>query len=393
MLISRERHRKLKNMNKILNSYILREISFPFFMSLIILTFVLLIGQILQIMDMMVNKGVSTLDIAQLVLFLMPKFLVFTIPIALLIATLIGLGRLSGDNEIIVMKASGIGLYQIIRPIMVLAMATAIATAILSLFIAPSSNDAMKNLLFSILQHRASIGLKEKVFNGEFKGLVIYADHIPASGELMQGVLISDSRMGNETSTIIAQTGKLYSNEKAMSVTLRLENGSIHSVNTSHSNYKKTAFSSYDIQLDLATPGGGNVNKSISELSIRDLIKNRAHQENPQRQREFTIELHKKFSVPLACFIFGILGVPLGITSSRSGKSRGFTVGIVIVLLYYVLQLGGEALGETGRIPAVLGVWTPTVIFAIGSLVLFIMAAKEIQLGRILRLSGRGLYR
>ena len=368
-------------MKRILNSYIIKEIAFPFFMSLLILTFTLLIGKILQLMDLMINKGVDFSSIVKLILYLMPSFLTFTIPISLLISVLMAFGRLSGDSEIVVMKASGVSLYQLLQPVLFVAVIAALVTSAFSLIVAPISNHATKNLLFSIIQQKASAGIKEKVFNDDFSGLVIYAERIPASGESMNSVLIYDTRMTDDPSTIVARDGRLYSNPNAMSVTLRLENGSIHTVDPGKSNYRKTDFSTYDIQLDLASISAKPVEKSKTELKVRELIKKKSKLEDSKEYRELTVELHKKFTVPFACIIFGVLGVPLGITSRRSGKSRGFSLGIGIVLSYYVLQLGGDALGETGRIPPVLGVWAPNMIFFVLTVIVFIISAREIHLG------------
>lgn len=368
-------------MKRILNSYIIKEIAFPFFMSLLILTFILLIGKILQLMDLMINKGVDFSSIVKLILYLMPSFLTFTIPISLLISVLMAFGRLSGDSEIVVMKASGVSLYQLIQPVLFVAVTAAFVTSVFSLIVAPISNHSTKNLLFSIIQQKASAGIKEKVFNDDFSGLVIYAERIPASGESMDSVLIYDTRLTDDPSTIVAREGRLYSNPNAMSVTLRLANGSIHTVDPAKSNYRKTDFSTYDIQLDLASISAKPVEKSKTELKVRELIKKKSKLEDSKEYRELTVELHKKFTVPLACIIFGVLGVPLGITSRRSGKSRGFTLGIAIVLSYYVLQLGGDALGETGRIPPALGVWAPNMIFFVLTVIVFIISAREVHMG------------
>ncbi|MEN6464004.1 MAG: LPS export ABC transporter permease LptF [Syntrophaceae bacterium] len=372
-------------MKRILNTYIIKEISFPFSISLLILTFILLIGKILQLMELMVNKGVSFLAITKLILYLMPSFLIFTIPIALLISILTALGRLSADSEIVVMKASGVSLYQIVQPIIALSLAASLVTAALGMFVAPFSNHASKSLLFSIIQNKASVGIKEKVFNDDFSGLVIYAERIPTDGESMESVFIYDTRLTSEPSTILARRGKLYSNPQSMSVTLRLEDGSVHSVNASLAAYKKTAFKLYDIQLDMAAVTAKPAGKSKVELSLRELARMRKTIDNPKERRELTTEYHKKFAVPFACLIFGVLGVPLGITSRRSGKSRGFSVGIGVVLFYYVMQLAGDALGETGRIPPVIGAWAPNMVFLAAALITFVMAAKEISPGRIVQ--------
>jgi lipopolysaccharide export system permease protein len=238
---------------KIIDRYILREISFPFFTSLFSITFVLLIGKILQIMDLMVNKGVSVVDIIKLILFLIPYFLLFTIPISLLISTLIGMGRLAGDNEITVLKGAGISLYRLLYPVAGASFAAFLITLSLSLVFVPYSNQAMKNLLIKIIRQHASVGIKEKVFNDNFKEILLYANNIPAHGKFMEGVMIYDNRISKEPSTIFAEKAYLISDPESMRVSLRLEQGSTHTIEIKRRYYRKMDFSSYDINLDMET--------------------------------------------------------------------------------------------------------------------------------------------
>src|SRR5574340_130436 len=179
-------------MFKTLNRYILKEIAIPFSMVLFVLTFVLLMGKILQLMDMMVNKGVGFPDIARLVLYLSPSFLVFTMPVSLLIAILMGLGRLSGDNEITVLKASGISLYRLSHPVAMLTLVALVLTTVIGFSLVPYGNFATKNLLFKLASQKASLGIREKVFNDDFRGILLYAEKIPASGDFMEGVFVYD---------------------------------------------------------------------------------------------------------------------------------------------------------------------------------------------------------
>jgi len=367
-------------MNTIINKYILREISFPFFMTLLVFTFVLIIGKILQIMDLMVNKGVLFISILKMILFTMHAFLIFTIPISLLIAILIGLGRLSGDNEITVMKSSGVSLYQLFVPIAFMSVLAFVFSLTIGL-LAPLSNFAMKNLLFEIVKQKASIGIKEKVFNDDFKGLVIYADRIPLEGDFMEGVMVNDTRLVKEPTTIIAPKGYLRSDLKSMKVILRLERGSIHSVESGLKTYKKTDFGSYDVLLDMGTAlseSAKSTSKGSVDMTIRELLENmRKGGIDDAARRDMIIELNKKFSIPLSCLVFAIIGIPLGIVSRRSGKSRGFAVGLFVVTIYYTLQLAGEALGETGKLPPVIAVWAPNILMGSLGTYLFFMAAKE----------------
>jgi lipopolysaccharide export system permease protein len=373
-------------MNKIISRYIFKEITFPFVIIVFVLTFVLLMGKILQIMDLMVNKGIRVLDILHLIILIMPQFMLFTIPIALLVSILIAMGRFSQDNEITALKASGVSLSQMYYPVAIASLLAFIVTIIIGYFLVPQSNFATKRMLFELASQNASIGIKEKVFNADFKGLLLYADTIPTDGEYMEGVLISDSRVLGEQNTILAKKAFLVADSKLMIVKLRLENGSIHTVSSDLKNYRKVDFKRYDINLDLSATLGSfsEANKSSTEMTMTELLE---HMKKPGLKdadvRELAIEVHKKFSIPLSCIFFGMLAMPLGIKSHRAVKSRGFAVGMIIVAVYYLLRIGGEALVETGRLAPVIGVWTPNIFFAVLGIYLFIMAQKEMSLWRM----------
>ncbi|MEQ8215686.1 MAG: LptF/LptG family permease, partial [Smithellaceae bacterium] len=125
----------------------------------------------------------------------------------------------------------------------------------------------------------------------------------------------------------------------------------------------------------------GEAAKSSKDMTMYELLEKRKTPGlDKELLREFSIELHKKFAIPLSCIFFAIIALPLGIKSHRAVKSRGFAVGVIIVSLYYLLRLGGEALAETGRLSAAIGVWMPNFIFAVMGLYLFYMACKEISL-------------
>ncbi len=373
-------------MNKIISRYIFREIAVPFLIILFVLTFVLLMGKILQIMDLMVNKGIRVLDIGHLIILIMPNFMLFTIPIALLISILIAMGRFSADNEITALKASGVSLIQLYYPVAIASLLAFVCAIVIGYFLVPQSNFATKKLLFKLASQNASIGIKEKVFNSDFKDLLLYADKVPADSEYMEGVIISDNRIIGKQNTILAKKAFLVADPKLMIIKLRMEDGSIHTVSSDLKNYRKVDFKSYDVNLDLSTALAAltDASKSSTEMTMTELLE---RMKKPGLDgaavRELAIEVHKKFSIPLSCIFFGLLALPLGITSHRAVKSRGFAVGIMIVAAYYLLRVGGEALVETGRLAPVIGVWTPNFVFALLGVYLFYMANKEISLFRI----------
>jgi lipopolysaccharide export system permease protein len=370
-------------MRKIIDRYIFREIAFPFIIILLVLTFVLLMGRILQIMDLFINKGVSFFAIAKIIFFLMPSFLLFTIPIACLISILIAMGRLSADNEITALKTSGISLLRMYYPVAIASLIAFIFTILISYFVMPHTNFATKRLLFNVLQQNANIGIKEKVFDDDFKGFIIYADKIPPDKNYMEGIIVSDKRLIGEQNTILAQKATLVSDPESMIVELKLENGSIHTVSADLKKYRKINFRSYDIKLDLSTSLASfdESAKSGKDMSMSELLA-KAH--NPgikeKAKRELYIEAHNRFSIPVACIFFGLLALPLGIKSHRSVKSRGFAVGLIVVVFYYILRIGGEALALLGYLPVAVGVWTPNILFAVTGICFFYISHREIPL-------------
>jgi lipopolysaccharide export system permease protein len=374
-------------MTKIIHRYILREVSLPFFMSLFVLTFVLLMGRMIQIMDLVVNKGIQVSDVVKLIIYLTPSFLVFTVPISFLIALLVGVGRLSSDSEMVVLRASGISLYQMLVPVLVMATLAFIMTAANSLFFMPLGNIALRSHLFQIAQKKASIGIRERVFNDDFRGLLLYADHIDIHGEYINNILISDQRLTQEPNTIVAHRAYLIANPRAMKVTLRLENGSIHALEKNMKNYRKIDFKFYDVNLEINSylpETQANVKKAFNEMTFGELLQVlRRKNTETSDLRTAGIELNKKLSFPLSCFIFAFLGLPLGMKTHRSVKSRGLTLSFVIVLIYYLLQLVGDAMVETGRIDAFIGTWTPNFIFLAAAIVVFFITAWEVRLPKI----------
>lgn len=378
-------------MPKIIDRYILSEIALPFFMILFILTFVLLMGKIMQLMDLMVNKGVQFGDIALLILYLMPSFLLFTIPISLLFAIMMALGRLSMDNEIMVLRACGTSLYNLARPILFAAVICCVASLVTSYFLAPYGNYAAKILLYDLARQKASLGIKEKVFIDDFKGILLYADRVPVKGNVMEGVLISDQRMGTEANTIIAQKAHLISSPESMTVTLRLENGSTHTVDKSLDKYRKMDFTVYDVKLDLGASLAGSKKEKVStEMTAAEIVeKMQKPKLKDEDVRELAIELQKKLSIPASCIVFAVLAIPLGIRKHRSAKSRGFAVGLIAILAYYLLRLGGEAMVETGRLPVLTGTWMPVVLFGLAGVHLFTAALREIPAWRLLAVWSR----
>jgi lipopolysaccharide export system permease protein len=363
-----------------INRYVLREIFVPFALGLAVFTVILLIARILKLVEMVVSRGVPPLDVLRLFSYILPAFLEVTVPMALLLGVLVAFGRLSSDSEIIALKTCGISLYQLLRPVASFAIVIYFVALGLSLYARPWGNSLLHSGLYEIAKKRASAGIKEKVFNDDFSGLVIYVDHIEPPGNTLYGILISDTRDSNQRNTVIAQVGVLVPNERLQVLTLRLLNGSIHAFYPSDHSYHRTDFSTYDITLDLNT-ALANLHpraKDASEMTLAELrqaIATKRLAGEPAFSE--AVELQRRFSIPFACLAFAAIGIPLGIQPTRSVRSRGFTLSLGLILLYYLLLTLGESLGQRGVLPAAIALWLPNVLLSGLAVMLFVRAARE----------------
>jgi lipopolysaccharide export system permease protein len=367
-------------MKKTTYFYILKEILPIFFIGLMIFTFILLMDKILKLIEMIVASGVSISQIAKLLLFISPSFLIFTIPMSVLLATLLSFGRLSSDSEITALKASGMSLYQIFPPVAVFSVAAYLLTTFLVLYGLPWGNRGFIATLYVIAQSKADIELKERVFNDAFDGLVVYVDQIPIQGKRMEGVLIHDDReQGGQLSTIFAKEGFLTNDPKSQEVILRLFNGEIHRLNPGTGVYQKVRFDTYNLRLELAR-AFTSIGRKLKdrEMSIHDI--KQKMQKRKVLGEDITpqeVELHKRYSIPFACIIFGLIGLPLGIQPRRSGRSHGFVLSLLIILTYYISLSASEILAMRRLVPASVAGWAPNLLFGGLGIYLLVKAAKE----------------
>lgn len=356
--------------------YILKEIGVPAVLGLVIFTLVLLMGRTLKLVEMVVNKGVPLGEMLRLFLSLMPAFLVITLPLSFLLGVLLGFGRLSGDSEIIALKSSGISLYGLLRPALLLALIFSAATATLTLWAEPAGNASFRNLLFQIAASRASVGIQPRVFNDEFDGLVLYANDVDERTGAMQGLFISDQRMDEAPSTVTASRGRLISDRTNLTLTLRLEDGAIHRLpRDGRESYQTVHFASYDINLNMGQKLASEERpRKAKEMTLAELRSARGS--TSTERKSFQAEIHQRFILPLAPFLFALIGVPLGIQNQRSGRGGGFAVGLAVFLLYYVLHSFAETLTVEGGLPAAV-LWLPTLFFLATGLYLVRLSALE----------------
>ncbi len=363
-------------MKKTLYLYIFKEIPPPFLLGVATFTFALLMGRILRLADMVVSNGVPLADVLRMVLYLLPSFFLVTIPMAFLLAILLAFGRLSGDSEITAMKACGVSLYGMLPPVFCFALIAYLAGALITVYAVPWGNTSFKKLLVDVAEARASLGIKEKVFNDDFPGMVIYTDRYNQRKQTMTGILIQDERDPLDPSTIYARSGVINSDPATKSIRLRLDNGSIHRTQ-GKTGYRLVEFRSYDLNINL-NQASQAVNRNELDMSLAELRANLASGRfDAKMMRDMRLEYHRRFSLPFACLIFALVGMPLGIQNQRSGKAAGFTVSIALLLCYYIVLSAGKALGEKGLLSPLLAAWAPNLLFVSLGIYLFKTTASE----------------
>ena len=367
-------------MGKIVHRYIFRELVIPFLFGLSVFTFVLLIARLLRLIELVVNRGVPATNILRIFAYIVPAFLEVTVPMAMLLAIIVAFGRLSADSEMVAFRSSGLSLYQLITPVVIFVTLAGLITAGLTLWARPWGNRSLRSALFEIARTRASAGIRQQVFNDEFPGLVIYAEEIDATTDVLRHVLISDDRDEKQRNHIFAREGVMLSDTATETVTLRLRDGFIQTSDSRRGTEYQTDFQSYDVSLDLrrALAGSEERERDPKEMALGELRQTIATKRAAGTATGLeSAEYHRRMSLPFACLVFGLAAVPLGIQPARGVRARGFAVSIVLIFFYYILLSAGQALAEQRLLPAVVGLWLPNVVFLVFGAYLFRQAARE----------------
>ncbi len=375
-----------------ISRYLLKEVFVPTLLGLTVFTFVLLMGRILKLVELVINRGIPPLEVLKLFLYLLPSFFVITIPIAFLLGILLGFGRLSADSEIVALKSCGVSLYGMARPVLLLALLASLATAFLTIYGQPQGAYAFRVQAFQILNSQATIGIQPRIFNDGFDGLVVYAGEVEEQRGIMKEVFISDERVSETPAVILASSGRIISDRERLVMTLRLQDGSIQRrVRDGQEDvYQVVRFATYDINLNLGTQANGSEatgqKKKDKEKTLEELDQALAQATTMEERNALRVEFHQRFALPLAPLLFALVGMPLGIQSSRSGRGGGFALALGISLIYFVLITGAKTLGEGGILSPPLAMWAPNLLFLGCGIALFQMTARERRLAALDRI-------
>ncbi len=366
-----------------INRYLQREILLPFFYALVVLVFILLLGQLFKIVNMVVSEGVRVWDVGRLVLALIPQIMTMALPISFFFAVLVGLGRMVGDGEIVALKAAGVSPYNLFMPILELAAAVTLLTLLVSAWLAPWGMRQVRQVTFEILQEKVTLALRSQALNLAFPGMAIYMGQIDRENGRVAEVFIEDRRHSGHPQTVTALEGVIVSDRGSSTLLLQLENGTIHEYNEQEDSYRVTDFSQYRINFDISALLGeeGHVKLRNKALSNSDLLRKIALKKSLGQNPVGTqTTLYERFTQPFSCVVFALLGLALALVPVRSGaRFQGFVFGLIFLLAYYVSGMVSEYLAEWQPPLALFFFCLPNLLFLLLGAVLLYMKQREIE--------------
>jgi len=362
---------------KVIDRYIMSELAVPFLSILMIFTMLIILGNLANLMELLINRGAGLFNMLFLISYLIPQFLGFIIPIALFFSVIATMVRLSSDREIEALKASGISLYRIARPVFIFSLICWVLSTLIMVEVSPRAYDGFKALSLDVLHSNATIGIKPMSFNEVSDGLVIYAERVESDGK-MRGVLLSDSRDDQHKKVIFAKKGWVMPGTKESEVVFKLQDGSIHIRGDVGQEYRMVKFDDFDFRLDLSKQMAGEKTGSYRMMYVSELLDELA--KNKPSTREYNsilVSLNQKFAIPFMCIVFAILGVPFGILFQRSGKEPSYLICIMLMMVFFIVFMGGKRMGEEGIIDPAVSSWFPNILFFSIGIYLFMRVARD----------------
>ena len=368
----------------IIDRYVIRQVLMPFLLGLLVFTFIFIIPPLLDYAEDLVAKGVAGSLIAGLIALLLPQALAITIPMSLLLALLIAFGRLSADREFVAMQACGISLRRLLWPVTLISVSAWALTSYVLIELVPGSNQRFLDIMFDVASQRAEGDVKPRTFFTDFPNLVVYVQEIPSSGHGWNGVFLIDQRPDQHAPVYVAERGRVVIDRQRQRINLELINATQYRIDDAEKDENlvarmpRAAFSVDSASMFARVAAKNSRQMSIAEL--RSEIVRRHREIDPATNQPFSthneqMEIHKRFSIPVACLVFGLIGLALGATNRREGAFGSFVLGIAVVFAYYVPLMIGPSLVKGHYLPPWLGSWLPN--FVLGALGILMLVWRD----------------
>jgi LPS export ABC transporter permease LptF/LPS export ABC transporter permease LptG len=364
---------------RILTRYILREVTAHALIGAAIFTFVLFTRDLGHILELVVRASAPLPSVAEIFSFTVPLALTYTLPMSVLVGILIGLSRLAADSEITAMRASGMGVWTFLRILAIFVVAAWLVAVVNGIYIAPRSQAALGHLEDRLKGSQVSFEIQPRVFYEGFPKYVLYVQDVKTAqgAAVWKGVFMADVSDAANPKITLAREGIVVS-EAPDRLHLHLIDGSAHEADPKDSDhYQISTFAQTDIPIELPSTENKSDESLPASLMATGALLERAARSDPVSARWYLIEFHRRFALPTACLVLALVGIPLGLSSKKSGKSGGFVLTILLVFTYYVVSLVGVSFARQGRVSPWLGAWLADIVFFALGLFLLLRAEKR----------------
>jgi len=354
---------------RLLDRYIGREVAAHAALGLAVFTFVFFIPQLVRLMELVVRHSGGAGTVLLLFLCTLPPVLVFTIPMAVLVGVLIGLGRLSSDSEIVALHASGVSLRRLLVPIGFIALVSALAALVITFWVSPAALRTLRRLELTILASQASFAVQPRVFDERFPHFVLYVQDATAAATQWRGVFLAATGGSPGATVTVARDAQVISEDEGNRVELHLGPGSTHQYDPGYpERYNVTTFGANDLAVDISgsIASARNTGATVSEEPVSALLEAKGSD-----WRDARVELHNRLAFPMACIVFALLGVPLGVRPRRGGRAAGLVLTLFLIGGYYFLWIAGDHWARQGKVSPAAGIWAANFVATAIGLYLF----------------------
>ena len=415
---------------KILEKYILKENFKPFVVSLIVSTFVMLLDKIIDLLNMIIEKKLDFMTIAGIFGLSLPFIVALTIPMAVLLASIMSFGRLSTDNELVAFKSCGINIYTLLRPTLIAALFLSMGMVYFNNAILPETNHKLKNMMIKASTRRPATAIVPGSFNS-MKNFTIYAKE--RIDDKLYGIMIYDRKNRKYPQTISAEWGEVYFSNNGNTLKAVLHNGQAHERDIKDpQKYTITSFEEFTINIpdlgykfseeesdyrgdrelsskamwnlvdenrekeivlakeieklktDLSKTESDSLSQKKKSREVRGM-KNKLNIKKDKLEHvkhdinKYLVEIHKKSALAFACFVFVLIGAPVGMMTKTSGVGMAFSVSSVVFLIYYGALTFGEELADRGIVDPFWAMWVSNFLFGIIGIYLIVISVKEMR--------------
>ncbi|MDF1613541.1 LptF/LptG family permease [Desulfurivibrio dismutans] len=366
----------MKKIPLLLYTYLLTEMLAPFFAALLVINAILFLGRLIPLLDEIFGLGIGLADFIRICLYMSPRLLLFSLPMAGMMGVIIAFTRMNGDYEIMALKASGIGLYRMLPPVLLIGAVTALLTLVTATVLIPKSTIATSQLFWHLAKTKVEQGVRPNTFSEGLQQVVLYVEEVTPDNT-WRGVYLSDLRDPDHPVTVMAPTGKLQADPAGRRIMLTLRDGTMH--RDVEDKTQTLHFGRYHLEMPI-TPPAAFADRAGKNGMTQSELRQTAARLGPEhsRYKTYLIEYHQRLVLPAGAFILAVLGLTLTMLSRTPHQALGVPFGLLSFIAYYVLLTAAKTLAEGGQLPLAPAMWLPNLVFALFTVYLTQKTAREL---------------